>query len=101
MSILCETRSALVATSEERLMATAEGTPVVFVHGLWLHADSWGAWVDLFREHGYAPVAPGWPGDGDTVEDTRENAERVAGHGIDDVVDHYAGIIGDLPAKPI
>jgi pimeloyl-ACP methyl ester carboxylesterase len=82
-------------------MATPEATPVVFVHGLWLHADSWGAWVDLFREHGYAPVAPGWPGDGDTVEDTRTNADRVAGHGIDDVVDHYAGIIGDLPSKPI
>ena len=28
-------------------------TPVVFVHGLWLHADSWGNWVDLFREAGY------------------------------------------------
>ena len=83
-------------------MATdAAGTPVVFVHGLWLHATSWGAWVDLFREHGYAPVAPGWPGDGDTVEDTRANPDKVAPHGIGDVVDHYAGIIGDLPAKPI
>ena len=50
-------------------MASA-GTPVVFVHGLWLHADSWGAWVDLFREAGYAPQAPGWPGDSDTVEET-------------------------------
>ena len=28
------------------------GTPVVFVHGLWLHADSWGNWVELFRESG-------------------------------------------------
>jgi pimeloyl-ACP methyl ester carboxylesterase len=82
-------------------MATAAGTPVVFVHGLWLHADSWGAWVDLFREHGYDPVAPGWPGDGDTVEDTRNNPDRVAGHGIDDVVDHFAGICGDLPSRPI
>ena len=46
-------------------MASA-GTPVVFVHGLWLHADSWGAWVDLFREAGYEPSAPGWPGDAAT-----------------------------------
>jgi pimeloyl-ACP methyl ester carboxylesterase len=82
-------------------MAAAEGTPVVFVHGLWLHADSWGPWVELFRDQGYAPVAPGWPGDGDTVEDTRANADRVAGVGIDDVVDHYAGVIAGLPAKPI
>jgi non-heme chloroperoxidase len=76
-------------------------TPVVFVHGLWLHADSWGAWVDLFRESGYAPTAPGWPGDSTTIEETRNQSERIAGHGIDDVVEHYAGIIGGLDAKPI
>jgi non-heme chloroperoxidase len=76
-------------------------TPVVFVHGLWLHADSWGAWVDRFREEGYEPVAPGWPGDSDSVEETRKQPERVAGHGIDDVVEHYARIIAALAAKPI
>jgi non-heme chloroperoxidase len=82
-------------------VATTAGTPVVFVHGLWLHADSWGAWVDLFREAGYAPTAPGWPGDSGTIEETRNQRERVAGHGIDDVVGHYAHIISALGAKPI
>src|SRR5471032_2747518 len=77
------------------------GTPVVFVHGLWLHADSWGNWVELFRENGYEPSAPGWPGDGSTVEETRSNAEAVAGHGIDDIVEQYAQAIGKLSAKPI
>ena len=76
-------------------------TPVVFVHGLWLHATSWGPWVDLFKEAGYTPVAPGWPGTADTVEETRRQPERVAGKGIEDVVQHYAGIIGGLPAKPV
>ncbi len=76
-------------------------TPVVFVHGLWLHASSWGAWVDLFREQGYEPSAPGWPGDSDTVEATRANPEPIAGHGIDDVVDHYADHIAGLESKPI
>jgi len=79
----------------------AAGTPVLFVHGLWLHADSWGNWVDLFRDAGYAPSAPGWPGDSDTVEETRKQPERVAGHGIDDVVEHYARVIGSLDSKPI
>jgi non-heme chloroperoxidase len=74
---------------------------VVFVHGLWLHGDSWSAWVDLFRESGYAPVAPPWPGDSATVEETRRQADRPAGHGIEDVVEHYAGVIGALDAKPI
>ena len=75
--------------------------PVVFVHGLWLHADSWGPWGDLFRENGYEPSAPGWPGDGETVEETRKNPERVAGYGIDAVVDHYASIIGPQEPKPV
>jgi non-heme chloroperoxidase len=77
------------------------GKPVVFVHGLWLHADSWSAWVDLFRESGYDPIAPGWPGDSATIEETRKNAAQVAGHGIDDVVDHYAKAIAGLGSKPI
>jgi non-heme chloroperoxidase len=77
------------------------GTPVVFVHGLWLHGDSWGPWVDLFREAGYEPTAPGWPGDGSTVAETRNQPDAVAGHGIDDIVEHYAEAIGTLAAKPI
>jgi len=79
----------------------AAGTPVVFVHGLWLHAESWGAWVELFRAAGYAPVAPGWPGEPSTVEEARQHPDRVAGRGIDDIVEHYAGIIRGLGAKPI
>jgi non-heme chloroperoxidase len=81
-------------------MATA-GTPVVFVHGLWLHAGSWSPWVERFREAGYAPAAPPWPGDSATVEETRKNADRVAGYGIGDVVDHYAAFVEGLGSKPI
>jgi len=81
-------------------MATP-ATPVVFVHGLWLPADSWGAWVALFREAGYAPIAPGWPGDSSTIAETRSHPERVAGYGIDDIVDHYAETIRGLGRKPI
>jgi non-heme chloroperoxidase len=94
-----ETRT---ATGElaERLTVPADG-PVVFVHGLWLHADSWNPWVERFRTAGYAPIAPGWPGDGATVEETRANAEGVAGHGIDDVVRHYAEAIARLGRRPI
>jgi pimeloyl-ACP methyl ester carboxylesterase len=76
------------------------GTPVVFVHGLWLHADSWGPWVDRFREAGYEPSAPGWPGDG-SIEETRQQPERVAGYGLDDIVGHYATHIQALETKPI
>ncbi|MEY9911242.1 pimeloyl-ACP methyl ester carboxylesterase [Catenulispora sp. MAP12-49] len=76
-------------------------TPVLFIHGLWLHATSWEPWIDLFRQEGYDPSAPGWPGDPDTVEEARANPESIADHGIDDVVEHYAGIIRELPVLPI
>ncbi|WP_402462289.1 alpha/beta hydrolase [Isoptericola aurantiacus] len=72
--------------------------PVVFVHGLWLHADSWTPWADRFAEAGYDPHQPGWPGDSATVAETRENPERVGGHGIDDVVEHYASFLAALAA---
>jgi pimeloyl-ACP methyl ester carboxylesterase len=74
---------------------------VVFIHGLWLHASSWGPWLEMFREAGYAPVAPGWPGTSETVEETRREPGRVAGIGIDAVVEHYAQIIRGLDARPV
>jgi non-heme chloroperoxidase len=80
---------------------TEPGTPAVFVHGLWLHASSWEPWLELFQDAGYAPIAPGWPGEPDTVEESRRNPELVADTGIDAVVDHYAGIIRGLGARPV
>ncbi|GAA3437894.1 alpha/beta hydrolase [Kutzneria kofuensis] len=76
-------------------------TPVVFIHGLWIHSDSWQNWVDLYRQAGYDPIAPGWPGDSDTVAATRANAAALAGHGIDDITASYLKVINGLAAKPI
>jgi len=74
---------------------------VVFIHGLWLHAASWAPWLDLFTEHGYQAVAPGWPGVGDTVEAARADPDSIADKGIDDVDAHYSSIIETLAAPPI
>lgn len=76
-------------------------TPVVFIHGLWLHATSWSPWLDLFRAAGYDPIAPGWPGEAATVAEARETPDRVADKGIDDVANHFAEIIKTLGAPPI
>ena len=75
--------------------------PVLFIHGLWLHATSWTPWVELFGEHGYAASAPGWPGEPDTVAQARSDPAAVADKGIDEVTEHYAGIAADLPQQPI
>jgi pimeloyl-ACP methyl ester carboxylesterase len=79
----------------------AATSSVLFIHGLWLHATSWAPWVELFAEAGYAASAPGWPGEAETVAAARTHPDPMADHGIDDVVEHYAAMIGDLPAKPI
>ncbi|HEY6746812.1 MAG TPA: alpha/beta fold hydrolase [Mycobacteriales bacterium] len=80
---------------------TSPQTPVVFVHGLWLHSTSWGPWQELFAERGYAPIAPGWPGEADTVAATRADPSPMAGYGVAEVANHYADIIAGLPARPI
>ena len=74
----------------------ASATPVIFIHGLWIHSTAWQAWVDYFNAAGYAATAPGWPGDSDTVEATRATPDAVADKGIDDVTEHYAEIIRGL-----
>jgi pimeloyl-ACP methyl ester carboxylesterase len=74
--------------------------PVVFIHGLWLLASSWDRWAELFDQAGYAPVAPAWPGDPETVEEARARPEAFAGKGIGEVADHVAGVIGRLTMKP-
>ncbi|MFC8042908.1 alpha/beta hydrolase [Nocardia sp. NPDC057353] len=79
----------------------ATRTPVVFIHGLWLHATSWQPWAELFAARGYEPHTPGWPGEPDTVEQARAHPEAVAGIGIDDVAAHYTEIIRALDAPPV
>src|SRR5437879_3616540 len=76
-------------------------TPIVFVHGLWLHGDSWNNWLQLFRESGYQAVAASWPGDSETTEATRKNPAAVAGYGVTEIAEHIAGQLKAFDKKPI
>ena len=83
---------------------TADGPaarPVVFIHGLWLHAESWKPWVELFNKSGYDARAVNWPGDGHNTGATRENPSSVAGYGVDEIADYITGEIAKLPEKPV
>ncbi|MGH3252445.1 MAG: alpha/beta hydrolase [Trebonia sp.] len=80
---------------------TASPVPVVFIHGLWIHADAWQPWLELYRSAGYEPLAPGWPGDAATVDATRKNPAAVAGRGIEEITSGYLDVINCLPAKPV
>jgi non-heme chloroperoxidase len=75
--------------------------PIVFVHGLWLHAESWKNWIELFRTNGYEATAASWPGDAETTEATRRNAKAVAGYGVNEIADHIAKQMKKFDQKPI
>ena len=76
-------------------------TPVVFIHGLWVHGDLWQNWIELYREAGYDPIAPAWPGDGADAAATRANPDGLIGKGGDELTAHYSRIIDQLPSAPI
>src|SRR2546426_3422107 len=80
-------------------MPTAR-TPVLFIPGLWMHADSWKSWVDLFRSAGYEPTARSWPGVGTTVAETRAHPETMAGRGITPNAERYPPNIRTPPPQP-
>ncbi len=82
-------------------MPTAAKPTVLFIHGLWMHPSAWDPWAQAFAERGYGTMSPGWPGDGATVGESREHPENIAGHGIDEITEHYAKVIADLDAPPI
>ena len=81
-------------------MTTAH-TPVVFIHGLWLHATSWTPWLNLFRDAGYDPVAPGWPHEPATVEEAREQPDAMANISIDEATEHFATIVDQCASPPV
>ncbi len=75
--------------------------PVVFIHGLWLHASSWQPWVERFAQAGYQATAPGWPGEPASVEAARNDPDSVANIGINEATEHFAEHFKQLDAKPI
>ena len=81
------------AAQVERANASS-GTPVVFVHGLWLLPSSWDRWVTLFEEAGYVALTPGWPDDPETVAAAREHPEVFAGKGIREIADYNFNALG-------
>jgi non-heme chloroperoxidase len=76
------------------------GTPVVFIHGLWLLPSSWDRWATAFEEAGYTPLTPGWPDDPETVDEANANPEVFAHKTVGQVADHFAEVIGKLTTKP-
>jgi non-heme chloroperoxidase len=74
---------------------------IVFIHGLWIHASSWQPWMDLFKQHGYQTLNPGWPGDSATVAGCRADPRPIANRGVTEIAGHIAKEIVSLSEAPI
>ncbi len=75
--------------------------PVVFIHGLWLLASSWDRWKDLFEAAGFAPVAPQWPDDPESVAEANAHPEVFAHKTVGQIANHMGEVIEQLSKKPM
>jgi non-heme chloroperoxidase len=78
----------------------ADGSPVVFVHGMWLLASSWDRWRALFEASGYVTLAPGWPDDPETVAEARQHPELFARKRLEQITKHVEDVIRALKRRP-
>ncbi|HWC39126.1 MAG TPA: alpha/beta hydrolase [Acidimicrobiales bacterium] len=82
-------------------MSQASVPPIVLIHGLWLSPRSWEGWKQRFESQGHQVLAPAWPRMQGEVEDIRRDPSALAGLGVSEIADHYAGIVGGLDRPPI
>ena len=75
--------------------------PLMLIHGAWLSARSWEQVVPAFSERGFDVTAPEWPRKHGDVEELRAGADALAGLGLDEIVDHYAALVEELPEPPV
>ena len=89
---------------EEQQVSAANDSgrvPVVFVHGLWLLASSWDRWKELFEAAGFAPVAPQWPDDPESVAEANAHPQVFAHKTVGQIADHMGEVIQRLSKKPM
>jgi pimeloyl-ACP methyl ester carboxylesterase len=89
---------------EEQQVSAANSSgrvPVVFIHGLWLLASSWDRWKELFEAAGFAPVAPQWPDDPESVAEANAHPEIFAHKTVGQIADHTGEVIERLSKKPM
>jgi pimeloyl-ACP methyl ester carboxylesterase len=81
--------------------STAEPTTVVLIHGLWMTALSWEHWVERYETRGLNVIARSWPGMEGDIDALRADTSEIADVGIEDILEHYSGIIEGLDSPPI
>jgi alpha-beta hydrolase superfamily lysophospholipase len=75
--------------------------PLMLIHGAWLSARSWEHFADYFGKRGFEVSTPEWPRKEGDVEELRDEAEKLKGLGIEEVVDHHEEQIRALAEPPV
>jgi alpha-beta hydrolase superfamily lysophospholipase len=81
--------------------STAEPTTVVLIHGLWMTALSWEHWVERYETRGLNVIARSWPGMEGDIDALRADTSEIDDVGIEEILEHYRGIIEGLDSPPI
>lgn len=76
-------------------------TPVVLIHGTWLHATSWQQWVPRLRTAGFEAEITAWPGEPDTAVAARRRPHLLAHVGLRALIGHHERLVRSLPAPPV
>jgi len=77
-------------------------TPLVFIHGMYLNAASWGDWMPVAESRGYAPHALSWPfHEGDPAALRARIDPDLGRLTFGEVISSLAGRIAELPEKPV
>ncbi|HTF19420.1 MAG TPA: alpha/beta hydrolase [Chryseolinea sp.] len=77
---------------------------VVFITGAFVTHQGWDHWKAYFEEHGYKTIAPPWPYKDlapELLRDRQPYDTDLAELTLDELIDHYSGIVQSLPEKPI
>lgn len=74
---------------------------IVFIHGLWVAHTAWQPWIERFAEQGHHAIAPAWPGEYGTVEETRGDPGAQAGFGIDEITEYFGTVLEQFDTPPV
>jgi pimeloyl-ACP methyl ester carboxylesterase len=82
---------------------TTQTKTVLFIHGLFMSANSWDHWVTYFEDKGYNAIAVPWPGRDKSAEQLRaEHPNPAVGQQtFSAVLDHHEELIRGLDEPPI
>ena len=84
-------------------MKKIESKTIVLIHGAFVSSETWDEWKDYYSGLGFNVIVPPWPcKDASANELRRRHPDPdVASFLLQQLIDHYAAIITELPEKPI